>query len=134
METLATYIINNREKLGLSTIGLSNRSGIELSILEDIEAGKELFLPVTIRQKLAKALKCQPSDIQKYEKQLNTKIIPEETIQSIKQQILDRYDEIYCPMCGSKLVTRFAKMYDLEDNLMLHPKAHCSKCVFQIKD
>jgi len=134
METLATYIINNREKLGLSTIGLSNRSGIELSILEDIEAGKELFLPVTIRQKLAKALKCQPSDIQKYEKQLNTKIIPEETIQSIKQQILDRYDEIYCPMCGSKLVTRIAKMYDLEDNLMLHPKAHCSKCVFQIKD
>lgn len=134
METLATYIINNREKLGLSTIGLSNRSGIELSILEDIEAGKELFLPVTIRQKLAKALKCQPSDIQKYEKQLNTKIISEETIQSIKQQILDRYDEIYCPMCGSKLVTRIAKMYDLEDNLMLHPKAHCSKCVFQIKD
>ena len=27
-----------------------------------------------------------------------------------------------------------AKMYDLEDNLMLHPKARCSKCVFQIKD
>ena len=37
-----------------------------------------------------------------------------------------------CPVCGSKLITRVAKMYDLEDNLMLHPKARCSKCPFQI--
>ena len=25
-------------------------------------------------------------------------------------------------------------IYDLEDNLVLQPKAHCVKCVFQIKD
>lgn len=134
METLATFIITKREQLGMSSTGLSKKSGVELSILEDIEAGKELFLPVTIRQKLAKALKCQPVEIQQYEKNLNTKIIADDVILSIKQQILDGFDEIYCPMCGNILITRIAKMYDLEDNLKLHPKAHCSKCVFQIKD
>ena len=134
METLSTFIIKNREELGMSTLGLSKRSGIDLIIIEDIEAGKELFLSVTIRQKLAKALKCQPADIQKYEKTLNTKIISDDVITDIKQRILNKETEIMCPMCGNVLMTRIAKMYDLEDNLMLHPKAHCSKCVFQIKD
>ena len=134
METLSTFINTRREKLGMSSLGLSKKSGIDISIIEDIESGKELFLPVTIRQKLANALKCQPSDIQKYEKNINTKIISDEIIDEIKQKILAREKEIHCPMCGNILVTRIAKMYDLEDNLMLHPKAHCSKCVFQIKD
>ena len=31
------------------------------------------------------------------------------------------------------ILTRIAKMYDLEDNLILTPKAHCIKCPFQIK-
>lgn len=133
-ETLATFINKRREKLGMSSIGLSQRSGVDIALIEDIESGKELFLPVTIRQKLARALKCQPLDIQKYERQLNTKIISDDIIADIKQQILNGEEDIHCPMCGSLLVTRIAKMYDLEDNLMLHPKAHCSKCVFQIKD
>ncbi len=134
MDTLSNFIISKREKLGLSSIGLAKKSGIDLLMIEDIESGKELFLPVTIRQKLAKALKCQPLDIQKYEKNLSTKIVSDEIIDDIKQQILSGETEIHCPMCGNLLITRIAKMYDLEDNLMLHPKAHCSKCVFQIKD
>lgn len=134
MDTLSNFIISKREKLGLSSIGLAKKSGIDLLMIEDIESGKELFLPVTIRQKLAKALKCQPLDIQKYEKNLSTKIVSDEIIYDIKQQILSGETEIHCPMCGNLLITRIAKMYDLEDNLMLHPKAHCSKCVFQIKD
>ena len=133
-ESLATFISNRRENLGMSSLGLAKRSGIDIAQIEDIESGKELFLPVTVRQKLARALKCQPIDIQKYERQLNTKIISDDIVADIKQRILNGEDEIFCPMCGSLLITRIAKMYDLEDNLMLHPKAHCSKCVFQIKD
>ena len=134
MDTLSNFIISKREKLGLSSIGLAKKSGIDLLMIEDIESGKELFLPVTIRQKLAKALKCQPLDIQKYEKNLSVKIVSDEIIDDIKNRILQGDSDIHCPMCGNLLVTRIAKMYDLEDNLMLHPKAHCSKCVFQIKD
>ena len=41
---------------------------------------------------------------------------------------------VKCPKCGAPLVTRIAKLYDLEDNLMLHPKAHCSKCSCHITE
>ena len=51
----------------------------------------------------------------------------------MKQAILEgNTDNLRCPSCGSKLVTRVARMYDLEDNLVLTPKAHCTKCPFQI--
>ena len=61
-------------------------------------------------------------------------MISDDVITDIKQQILNGEEDIHCPMCGSPLITRIAEMYDLEDHLMRHPKAHCSKCVFQIKD
>ena len=133
METLSTYVSSRREALGMSSVGLAKKSELQLSIIEDIESGKELFLPVTIRQKLAKALKCQPAEIQQYEKSFSNRIVDNEIVEDIKHSIITGEEEIPCPMCGSLLVTRIAELYDLEDRLMLHPKAHCSKCVFQIK-
>jgi len=133
METLATFIQNMRENLGMSAQGLAKRSGLALDAIDDIESGKELFLPVTVRQKLAKALRCNAAEIAKFEKTLNSKIISDDALLDIKQMILNGEEEIYCPMCGNLLIIRIAEMYDLEDHLMKHPKAHCSKCVFQIK-
>lgn len=134
METLAEFIQKTREDLGLSAKGLALKSNIKLSVIEDIESGKDLFLSVTIRQKLAKALKCEPEQLLKYERVYQDIVIGDDVINSIKQKILNREKEIYCPRCGALLVTRIAKIYDLEDNLVLRPKAHCSKCVFQLKD
>ena len=134
METLAEFIQKTREDLGLSAKGLALKSNIKLSIIEDIESGKDLFLSVTVRQKLAKALKCEPEQLLKHERVYQDIIIGDDVINSIRQKILHREKEIYCPRCGALLVTRIAKIYDLEDNLVLRPKAHCSKCVFQLKD
>jgi predicted RNA-binding Zn-ribbon protein involved in translation (DUF1610 family) len=57
---------------------------------------------------------------------------------SIKEAILLNSQNpnfiINCPLCGEKLITRIAKLYDLEDNLVLRPKARCSKCPFQLTD
>lgn len=133
MKSLAEFIIERREKAGMSASGLANRSGVDLQIIEDIESGKELFISVTIRQKLARALKLQPADIKHYEKVVNEVIVTQEQVEDIKEMILAGEEDLYCPLCGSKLVTRVAKMYDLEDNLVFHAKAHCSKCVFQVK-
>lgn len=133
MKSLAEFIIERREKAGMSASGLANRSGVDLQIIEDIESGKELFISVTIRQKLARALKLQPADIKHYEKVVNEVIVTQEQLEDIKEMILAGEEDLYCPLCGSKLVTRVAKMYDLEDNLVFHAKAHCSKCVFQVK-
>lgn len=133
MKSLAEFISDKREKAGMSVTGLAKRSGIDIQVIEDIESGKELFLSVTIRQKLARALKLQPAEIKHYEKNVEDISVNPDTIDNLKELILQGETDLYCPLCGSKLVVRIAKMYDLEDNLVFHPKAHCSQCIFQIK-
>ena len=133
MISLAEFIIEKREKAGMSASGLANRAGIDLGLIEDIESGKELFLSVTVRQKLARALKIQPAEIKHYEKVVNEVVVSQDKIQDYKELILQGEEDLYCPICGNKLVVNIAKRYDLEDNLVFDPKAHCSKCVFQIK-
>ena len=70
--------------------------------------------------------------IKKFEKEFNPNVVSEQVIESLKELILDGAGGLKCPVCSSPLVTRIQKLYDLEDNLMLHPKAHCTKCSFQI--
>ena len=134
MESLAEFIIKKREHAGLSTIGLAKKSNIKLEIIEDIESGKELFLSVTQRQQLARVLKCSPKELKEHEREYKFEVVSEETIEDLKSRILKRETNLRCPMCGEPLITRIARMYDLEDNLILEPKAHCVKCIFQIKE
>ena len=134
METLAEFIQKRREHAGLSIIGLADKTNIKLEILEDIESGKELFLSVPQRQQLARVLKCSPKELKQYERSYEFQIVSDETIDDLKRRILNHETNLKCPMCGEPLITRIAKMYDLEDNLVLQPKAHCVKCVFQIKE
>ena len=134
MKSLAEFIIDKREKEGYSIYGLADRAAIAIEVLEDIESGRELFLPVTIRQKLARALKCSPNEIKKHEREYEFGMVEAETIDELKTQILQRKTNLKCPLCGEPLITRIARMHDLEDNMVNVPKAHCVKCVFQIKE
>ena len=56
MKTLARFVQERREQVGLSVTGLAKKTNLAPEIIEEIESGKELFLPVTIRQNLAKGL------------------------------------------------------------------------------
>ena len=134
-KSLAQFVSELREKIGLSQTGLAKKSALPLKTIEDIESGQELFLASTIRQKLANGLKLKPADIKPYEKHPDLSLLPDNEISLyIKNQILAHdVENLECPVCGSKLITRIAKMYDLEDNLVLVPKARCTKCPFQIK-
>lgn len=134
MESLAEFIQKKRELVGLSIVGLANKTNIKLEILEDIESGKELFLSVTQRQQIARVLKVTPKELKEYERSYEFQEISDDVIENLKVQILNHKTDLRCPMCGEPLITRIAKMYDLDDNLVLQPKAHCVKCVFQIKE
>ena len=134
MTSLAEFIQSKRERAGYSIYGLADRAALSIEQLEDIESGRELFLPVTTRQKLARALKCSPSEIKKYERDYEFEIVSDDKLDEIKTRILNRETNLRCPLCGEPLITRIARMHDLEDNLVLQPKAHCVKCVFQIKE
>ena len=134
-QTLAQFIFEKREKKGDSKIGLAKRCNLPVEVLDDIESGKELFLSHTVRQKLAKGLLITQKEIQELEKPADEiYIVSNDNIEEIRQKILDNdVKDLVCPVCSSKLITRIAKMYDLYDNLVLHPKAKCEKCPFQIK-
>jgi transcriptional regulator with XRE-family HTH domain len=134
MTSLAEFIQTKREKAGYSIYGLADKANIPIETLEEIESGRDLFLSVTVRQKLARVFKCSPNEIKKYEREYEFQLVGEDKIEDLKSRILRRETNLRCPMCGEPLVTRIARMYDLEDNLVLQPKAHCVKCVFQIKD
>lgn len=132
--SLAQFVSSLREKLGYSKLGLAKRCNLSEEIVNSIESGEDLFLSSTVRQKLAKGLKITPGDIKLYEKDFKIENpISFEEIENIKLKILNNENNILCPKCGKILNTRIAKMYNLEDNLILHPKANCSKCTFQIK-
>jgi len=136
-QTLAEFISTTRENQGYSQKGLANKANIDLSVIEDIESGRELFLPATIRQKLAMALKLSIIKIKTLEKQPNTSVkdfeISDKT-EEIKLDMLEKGLKGHkCPACGEELVCKVEVMYDLEDNMVRHPKARCSKCPFQIK-
>ena len=137
-KSLAQFIVEKREKLNLSQSQLAQISGLKLEEIQNIEQGYELFLPTTIRQKLAKGLKIENKEIKKFEKSINLNLTKSNVMDEIREQILLNSNnpdyEIKCPNCGEKLITRIAKLYDLEDNLILRPKARCSKCPFQLTD
>ncbi len=135
IKSLAQFISETREKAGLSQSGLAQKSALPLKTIEDIESGQELFLASTVRQKLAKGLKLNPVDIKIYEKNPDFSFLPDtEVITFLKEKILENgAEDISCPVCGSRLIARTDRMYDLENNLVLVPKARCEKCPFQIK-
>lgn len=132
MNTLAKFVQQKRQELDITTKGLAIAANVPIHDIEEIEEGKILFLSVTVRQALAKVLKCEPEELKRLEKDISDNIISPEIIESLKELILNGAGGLKCPQCGAPLVTKIAKMYDLEDNLVLHPKAHCTKCPFQI--
>lgn len=136
--SLAQFVVSKREELGLSQEDLSEKSSLTLEQIQSIEQGLDLFLPSTIRQKLAKGLKVDNKEIKIYEVKTDFTLTKNSQMDSIREAILLNSQNpnfiIECPNCGEKLITRIAKLYDLEDNLILRPKARCSKCPFQLTD
>ena len=136
--SLAEYVSKTREKQGLSQEELADKSSLTIEQIQSIEQGLDLFLPSTIRQKLAKGLKVENKEIKQYEASADFNLAKKSSMDSIREMILlnsaNPNFEINCPNCGEKLITRIAKLYDLEDNLVLRPKARCSKCPFQLID
>jgi transcriptional regulator with XRE-family HTH domain len=132
--TLAEFISSTRDELGLSQKGLARKANIDLAIIENIESGQDLFLSTSIRQKLAKVLRVENLTIKSLEKHIQEPEISIEYIEELRLRILaGQLEKHICPVCNSNLVCRVAEMYDLEDKLVRHPKARCSKCPFQIK-
>lgn len=133
--TLAEFVSTTRDNLGLSQKGLANKSNLDITVIENIESGQDLFLATSVRQKLAKGLKVSIQKLKSLEKPPKDYVeVPIDYIEELKLRIFDgTLTGNICPVCKNELICRVAEMYDLEDNLVKHPKARCTKCPFQIK-
>jgi len=136
--SLAQFVATRREELGLSQNALAQVCALPLDEIISIEQGYELFLSATFRQKLAKGLKIENKELKLYEIKEDFALSKKSKMDEIRELILMNSSnpdfEIYCPNCGARLVTRIAKLYSLEDELILRPKARCTKCPFQLTD
>ena len=133
-KTLATRLQYLREANNLTREGLSNKSRVNISIINDIEEGKDTFLSVTTRQNLSNALKISARVLKEVEKTPPKTIISSDIIDNIKYNILSgSLNSNKCPKCNNNLICKIVILYDLEDKPVKVPKARCNKCPFQIK-
>ncbi len=134
-KTLAQLLQELREKQGITTTRLAELANLPVKQIQDLEAGLELFLSPAIRQKIARVLKVRPAVLKAFEKMA----LPENPPLShqAREQYLDEImhypnQEHLCPLCQAPLTIRLFNRRDLEDNLLLEVKAHCSKCLFKL--
>jgi transcriptional regulator with XRE-family HTH domain len=134
--TLALRVQQLREQYGYSQERLAELANLPLSQIQDIEAGIELFLSPSVRQKLARVLKTRASVLKAVEKPQQTQLTPylsPEARERYIEEILHHPNQAYdCLICGGPLAVRLFNRRDLEDNPLVEVKAHCSRCLFRL--
>ena len=136
--TLAARVQHLREALDLTPRQLSRKSLVSLEMIEDIEAGVELFLAPSVRLQLCRALRVKPSVIQEVEIRVEEEEYwdfkafgPEEA--HLLRQMAQRPEATYtCLKCKAPMVVREFHRRDMEDNPIRVIKAHCTQCLFQL--
>ena len=137
-KTLASRVSYLRNSRRIHIAELSHQAKVTVKLLEDIEAGIETWLPVSIRQRIARVLKVDPNILEEVEVKDKTsedfpKDPPLELVERIQEEILSGKKDLNCPICGSPLRAWIQEGLDLNEQPTKTPKAHCTVCVFQLK-
>ena len=107
--SLAQFVVSKREELGLSQEDLSEKSSLTIEQIQSIEQGLDLFLPSTIRQKLAKGLKVDNKEIKLYEVKTDFTLSKNAQMDSIREAILLNSQNpnfvIECPVCALPILS-----------------------------
>lgn len=135
--SLAQWVQGIRETLGYSQSKLAEKAHLPLTLIEEIEGGLQLFMAPAQRQRLARALKVRPVEIQQVEKkwqanQPSKTLSPQATEQWLDEMIHFPTATYHCPQCQNPLVVRLFHRRDLDDNPLVDVKAHCTSCLFRL--
>ena len=137
-KTLASRVSYIRNARRLHIAELSEQARVPIELLEDIEAGIETWLATTIRQRIARVLKVDPDILEEVEvksiKQDFECNPPIELLERIQEDILSGVIDTKCPICQSPLKSWIQEGFDLNEQSIKIPKAHCTVCVFQLKN
>lgn len=138
--TLALRVQHLRHERNLTALDLANRAHIPLQMLQDIEAGIELFLSWAVRQRLARCLRVRPDCLLEVEKRFQSETpesFPSVNL-SFSQELSDAVFQnpqrkYFCPQCGALLKVRIFERRDLENNMLLTAKINCTQCLFRME-
>lgn len=136
-DTLAKRVSFLRNSRGIHIFELSKRARVSVDFIEQIEAGIETWLSISIRQRISRVLKVDPNILEEVEKKIVSpeilKKIPDSVIKKIKQKIMDGEKNTPCPACGKPMRVWVQEGFDLIGNSTSSPKGYCRSCIFQIK-
>lgn len=137
--TLAERIRFLREKRYMTAELLAIKAQVPLQMIEDLEAGIEMFMAPAVRQRIARALHVRTSQIEEVEKPFEFTNAETPMLQrkglNLQEEILRSPDAPHlCPSCGAPLAVRLFERRDLQDNLLVVIKANCTRCLFRLTD
>lgn len=137
--TLAERIRFLREQRYMTPALLAMKAQVPISMVEDLEAGIEMFLAPAVRQRLARVLHVRPSQIEEVEKPPEVEDAETPMLQrkglNLRDEILQDPDAPHlCPSCGAPLAVRVFERRDLNDRPLLVIKANCTRCLFRMTD
>jgi transcriptional regulator with XRE-family HTH domain len=132
-DTLAQRVRFLREQRGVTIQRLAELCGLSVQLIEDIEAGIELFLAPSSRQRLARGLRVQSAVIKMVEKPVPR---PERTGKGPQPPSLEALwanpeQRLYCPECGAELTVRMFERQDLQGHPIHTAKIHCTRCLYR---
>jgi len=139
--TLAQRVQWLRLQRQLTVSQLAQKALLTIHLLEEIEAGIQLFLSPVERQRLARVLKVPTQtllDVEKPPEMVGHSAVVEENISSDTQEvllfrILQKPDASYdCPQCQQPLIVRQFQRLDVNDQPVTVLKIHCSQCLFRL--
>lgn len=135
--TLASRVSFIRNARGIHILKLAEEARIPVDLIEAVESGIETWLSVAVRQRIARVLKVDPIILEEVEVKREVKDLlknpPVEVIERIQNEIMNNIRDITCPLCGHPLKIWIQEGFDLNENPVKSPKAHCTECVFQLK-
>lgn len=136
--TLAQFVAQRRRMLNLSIEELAKSSRFPAKRIEAIESGVEIWLSVTDRAILSKALRVYPADLREVEAS------PEELwkveiqdrerqVEELGERILAGEVNLPCPNCGGVLKCTVESAFDHDGLPAEYARAYCPVCPFSLR-
>ena len=135
--TLSRRVSQLRESRNLTIIDLARSCRFPVKRIEEIESGIEVWLSVTDRSILSRALGVQPAVLKEVEAgpediQISSYGQPENDTDFLAKEVLARLPNLACPRCGAILITSIESALDFEGLPTHFARAYCPVCPFAL--
>lgn len=134
-DTLSRRVSQLRIMRNMTVFDLAKACRFPLERIEGIESGLEIWLSVTDRTILARALgvlpallkevECNPEDFAEMQSSSN--------LDELAERVLQGETGLSCPNCGTVLKTSVERALDFEGNPTSFARAYCPSCPFALR-